>query len=38
MEPIDKLELVLLILWLVLGASAGLVVLFLKRRSRRDGR
>jgi len=37
MDPIDKLELVLLILWLVLGASAGLVVLFVRRRSNRDG-
>jgi len=38
MDPIDKLEIVLLILWLVLGTSAGLVVLFVKRRSKRDGR
>jgi len=38
MDPIDKLEIVLLILWLLLGTSAGLVVLFLKRRSKRDGR
>jgi len=38
MEPIDKLELVLLILWLLLGTSAGLVVLFVRRRSRRNGR
>jgi len=38
MDPIDKLEIVLLILWLLLGTSTGLVVLFLKRRSKRDGR
>ena len=38
MDPIDKLELVLLILWLLIGAIAVGVVLFLKRHAQRRNR